>query len=87
MNRDKLPRVLVDWLDSRDFHFYSCESDAPGYLTEDEIYSAAHELKNEMEWDTYNDDYTSREKATITQFINREKATHKYVSYHDWYNK
>lgn len=85
MNRHKLPRVLVYWLEDREFNYL--ESDKPGYFTEDEIYSAAHELKNDMEWDTYNDDYTPREKATITRFINREKTTHKYVSFHEWYNK
>ena len=85
MKRDKLPTVLVEWLENRDFRFRTFESNEPGYLTKDEIYSAAVELKSDMDWDTHNDDFTSREKATITRFVNREKTTHKYISLDKWY--
>lgn len=86
MKREKLPNVLMEWLTDRDFYVFPCDADEPGYLTEDEIYSAAIELRSDMEPDDFGESlYTSQERAIITRFINREKATHEYVSLDKWY--
>lgn len=83
MKRNRLPSVLVDWLDSRDFLFYESDKGKPGYLSEDEIYSAACELKYDME--TEAEEYTPAEYSTIERFVKREGKTHRRIDLSEWY--
>ena len=88
MKRNRLPNALIDWLDSRGFYFYTSDSEKDGYLTEDEIYSAALELMYDIEntEDGY-ELYTAQEKAAVKRFTKRESKTHKRISVDAWYWK
>lgn len=89
MKRNRLPMLLVDWLESREFNYNDPQGEH--YLTDDEIYSAALELQSDIN-DLANGDFsawyefpTVSEKATVKRFIERESKTHVKVPLEEWY--
>lgn len=87
MNRSTLPHSLMLWLEDRGFNFDNPER--RGYLTDDEVYSAALEVWDDMhEYENlWNEETPSWEKAQLKRFINKWSARCKQLELADWYGK
>ena len=73
----KIPALLDEWLDVREIDLRR--------LNENELYSAALELKYDIECTYEYDDTSPQLIAAVTRYINRQKKTCKAVPLQSWY--
>ncbi len=83
MKRYNLPLYLTIWMDERGFDWTNKNS--PHYLTEDEIFSAACELLDDMH--EYGNKWNEYDPSSIARFVRREFKTHERLELSAWYGK
>ena len=77
MKKSKLPKLLIDWLEAREIY--------PADMTENEIYSAACELLDDIATDYDYMEALAQQKQAIARFVDRESKTHTRLPLGEWY--